>query len=486
VAEARRPRENVVVERLVAPDEYEAVDGPVSSYRRTLEVSEPDGDDNYTVRQSVEVQSAIPFWGWLFGPPLHRQLARIHGADKAPFWFPPDRLDEHASTALARLGLLAFVLGYCGTLITQTMTYVAAEFHTTHTGQGYSLAAVRFDVLIAMPLALLADRRGRRILVIGGTIAACALTTLGAIAPNLVWLTAAQILARGAANAAVVTLGVMVAEEMPAGARAWATSLMVMAGAFGAGMCVILLPVADIRIWTWRILYLVPLVGIPMARTAGRHLAESRRYVAAKVRTSMRGHGRRFWLLASSGFLLALFAAPASQFQNDFLKHDRGFTGAQISLFIVATSVPGAIGIVVGGRLAERGRRLVGAVAVLGGVGFTVAMFNAAGWPLWAFSGIGSLIGAAAVPALGVYGPELFPTGARGAANGILSAAARGGSVLGLVLTGYLVDRIGYGRAFSYLAVGPLILAILILAAYPETAHRELEELNPEDAPPPS
>lgn len=482
LAAAQQPRQAAVQERLIAPNEFEAIDGPVSHYRRTLEVAPADASGKHVVRQRLEITSSIPFWGWLFGPSLARQLARVADADKAPFWFPPDRLDEQSSASLARLGLLAYVLGYCGTLLTQTITYSSAEFGVSHTAQGFSLAAVRADVLIAMPLALLADRRGRRVLVVGGTIAACALTTLGALAPNLVWLTAAQVLARGSANAAVVTLGVMVAEEMPAGARAWATSLMVMAGAFGAGMCVLLLPVADIRVWTWRLLFVVPLLGIPMARRAGRGLSESRRYVASTVRTSMSGHGRRFWLLASGGMLLAVFAAPASQFQNDFLKHDRGFSGASISLFILATSIPGAIGIVVGGRLAERGRRLVGAIAVAGGVGFTVLMFHSMGWPLWAFSAVGSVIGAAAVPALGVYGPELFPTGARGAANGILSAAARVGSVLGLLLTGFMVDRIGYARSFTYLAVGPLLLAILILVAYPETAHRELEDLNPEDA----
>ena len=37
----------------------------------------------------------------------------------------------------------------------------------------------------------------------------------------------------------------------------------------------------------------------------------------------------------------------------------------------------------------------------------------------------------------------------------------------------------------SILAAGPLLLAVLVLAAYPETAGKELEDLNPEDRPPP-
>ena len=33
------------------------------------------------------------------------------------------------------------------------------------------------------------------------------------------------------------------------------------------------------------------------------------------------------------------------------------------------------------------------------------------------------------------------------------------------------------------LALGQLVVTILVVAAYPETAHQELESLNPEDDP---
>ena len=90
------------------------------------------------------------------------------------------------------------------------------------------------------------------------------------------------------------------------------------------------------------------------------------------------------------------------------------------------------------------------------------------------------------IPALGVYGPELFPTSLRGRANGIIAVLAVAGSVVGLLVAGYLSDRWGgLGPPLAVLSVGPLLMALLVLAAYPETAHRELEELNPEDEPPP-
>jgi MFS family permease len=86
------------------------------------------------------------------------------------------------------------------------------------------------------------------------------------------------------------------------------------------------------------------------------------------------------------------------------------------------------------------------------------------------------------VPALSVYGPELFPTSLRGRANGIINTVATVGSVTGLVLAGYLIDRLGsFGLALGLLAIGPLVMAVVVLAYFPETAWRELEDLNPED-----
>jgi MFS family permease len=95
---------------------------------------------------------------------------------------------------------------------------------------------------------------------------------------------------------------------------------------------------------------------------------------------------------------------------------------------------------------------------------------------------IGSVVGAAALPALGVYGPELFPTGLRGRAGGILALAGLAGSAAGLLIAGFLADDLGsLGPAIAALSIGPLAVALLVLVAYPETVDRSLEDLNPED-----
>ena len=87
------------------------------------------------------------------------------------------------------------------------------------------------------------------------------------------------------------------------------------------------------------------------------------------------------------------------------------------------------------------------------------------------------------MPALGVYSAELFPTSLRGRANAAIT-------VLALVGSRHRSDRGGCDGGpvgslrpgMALLAVGPLIVCMLVLSLYPETAHRELEDINPEDA----
>jgi MFS family permease len=212
-------------------------------------------------------------------------------------------------------------------------------------------------------------------------------------------------------------------------------------------------------------------------------LPESRRYVRPHRTVGLAGHYHRLALLAGASFLLLLFTTPQSQFRTEFLRDERGMSAAAVSLFIIVTSTPASIGIVVGGRLADtRGRRVVGAVGTVVGVILLALSFTFDGPAMWLTATVGSIFAAALVPALSVYGPELFPTSLRGRANGIINTVATIGGVIGLVLAGFLIDELNsFGLALGLLAIGPLIMAIVVLALFPETARRELEDLNPED-----
>jgi MFS family permease len=303
------------------------------------------------------------------------------------------------------------------------------------------------------------------------------------VAPSLAWLTGSQVLTQGCAYGLFILLPVVAVEELPAGSRAYAVGLLAMAAALGAGGAVLALRLADIAVWGWRLVYVIPVFGLLLLPGIGRRLPESRRFEAPHVDAPLRGHGRRLWLLAAAGFLLNVFVAPDAQFGNRFLKHERHYTGGGVATLSIVSGTPGAIGIIVGGLLADhRGRKPVAFVALTLGTVLAVAFYFASGWPMWMWAIVSNIVTAAEIPALGVYGPELFPTSLRGTANGMTFLVALTGSVAGLLAVGALSDRFGsIGPAMAVVAIGPVLLAFLVAFGFPETARRELEDLNPED-----
>jgi MFS family permease len=308
------------------------------------------------------------------------------------------------------------------------------------------------------------------------------------VAPNLAVLTATQTIARPLALSLDMVIAVVATEEMPKGARAYALSLLSLSAGLGAGLCVMALPIADHGIGGWRLVYILPLVFLIPTRALRSRLPESRRFVAPHAHhATMRGHWQRFALLAGAGLFINLLVAPASGLQNAYLKDVRGYSATAIAFFTVCTQTPAGIGVVLGGELADRyGRRIVGSIALIIGAVASALTFYVTGWPLWAWSMVGSVIGGAAVPALGVYQTELFPTAIRARAKAGIVVVTLVGLTVGLVVAGIARSRgVSFFNIMGLLMAGPLAVSLIIWFLYPETAHLELETLNPEDRSPP-
>jgi MFS family permease len=477
----RHPRGDVVVEGHPIEGVYRLERGPFRHYVRSLDV-ETTAPGHHRVTQTVDFQLGLGPWSALFAGPMLKVLGRPGG--RPPWWAPPQVLDRQGAAALASLAYLSLVGGYLGTLLTQTITFASDEFGVDERVQGDTLAAVRVGVVVSMFIAAWADRHGRRRALLWCAAGGCVATAAGAVAPGMVALGGTQVVARGLSTALALLIVVVVAEEMPAGARAYGVSLLTLTGGLGAGVALWLLPLVEIDDRAWRLLFVVPLLFLPVVRATARMLPESRRFVRRHATARFAGHGRRLALLAGSAFALAAFGTPASQLQNEFLRDEYSFTAAHITLFVVLTVTPGSLGVVVGGRLADvHGKRLVGALGVAGGTAFTVLQFvGGSVTVVWIASALGSVVGGLAVPALAVYGPELFPTALRSRANVAITVLGVCGSVTGLLIAGRLAERWSLGPGIAALAVAPAVVVLLLIPRYPETSHRELEELNPEDA----
>ena len=342
---------------------------------------------------------------------------------------------------------------------------------------------MRAGIILVLPFAVLADRIGRRRVVIAMAVAAPLVTAAGALAPTFPVLVATQAIGRPLGLALDFLVAVVAAEEMPRNSRAYAVSVLAMASGLGAGVAVMALPLADISADSWRLVYLVALVWLVVAVDIARRLPETKRFERphvdrAAARPAALRRARR-----SSPCSTNLFVAPASLFQNGYLEDVRGFSATTIAIFTLATATPAGIGLILGGRLADvGGRRRVIAAALPAATAFGVLSYSVGGPLMWLSVFLVGVLGGITYPALAVYRTELFPTGNRSRAAGLLTATALLGGIGGLLVMGTLLDRDWtHGRVMALLASAQVLVVVVVLLWYPETAHRELEDINPED-----
>lgn len=384
------------------------------------------------------------------------------------------------------MALASMASAFVNTVFTQTVAYAADEFDIGRSGQGLGAAIVRWGIVISLPLVALADRYGRRPLIIATAWSAPLISALGALAPSFEFLVATQAIGRPLGLTLDILIAVVALEEMPRNSRAYATGFLAVLSGLGAGVAVASLPLADLSVSSWRLVYVMTLVWTVAAFVITKLLPESRRFVRheesdrATQQAAWRALRHNIGRIVSVVFLTNLFIATASIFQNRYLKEERGYSASLIALFTVATSAPASLGLIVGGRLAdENGRRILGATMVPVGALLLAFSFLTSGAAMWICAISGGIAFGLSYPAMAVYRGELFPTKVRSIAGGIIMTAALIGGSLGLIGGGIILDNeISYGRVMLWLVLGPAIASAIVWFRYPETAHLSLEEIT--------
>jgi len=389
---------------------------------------------------------------------------------------------------LSLLALGSLPAAFVNTVFTQTVAYSAEEFGIDNTGQGLGAAVVRWGIFLALPFVALADRHGRRRMIVLLAWLAPTISALGALAPSFPVLVATQTVGRPLGIMLEALIAVVAIEELPRGSRAFGTAVLAVASGIGAGVAVAALPFADVGTSSWRIVYVVALLWLVVAWVLTRRLPETGRFAAraALPRVIGRMDGRRLFDVAAVAFLTNIFIASASIFQNRYLKDEREFSATMVAVFTTFTTAPSAVGLVLGGRVADvRGRRLLAALAVPAGAVLLACSFTVGGPAMWLLAISGGILLALAYPAVSVYRGEMFPTRRRGLAGGLITTAALIGGSVGLVAAGRMIDSsLGFGASMLILTAGPLLGSLVVWRTFPETASRELEEINPDDVVP--
>jgi MFS family permease len=468
-------------------------EGPFDVYERQVEPS----DDGSQLIDTTTYRLGIPWFWWVFALPVRWTLrSREPGRGSPPGWAPPDRLEPRQAHVIGLLAAASLSAAFVNTLFTQTVNFAADDFGVGKSGQGLAGVIVRCGIVVALPFLVLADRIGRRRVMVLLAWLAPMCAALGAAAPTFWVLTGSQAIGRPLGIALDLLIAVAATEEMPRNSRAYAVSVLAMASGLGAGIAVMSLPLADLGPSGWRLVYVISLVWLVIAWDLTRRLTETTRFDAlATARRAAREpmrpvhiRRRRFVALASVSVFANLFVAPASFFQNRYLRDVRDYSGSGIALFTICTATPASLGFVVGGRVADlAGRRRVLSVALPISTFLLVASFAIGGPWMWVAAGFGGFFGGVAYPAFAVYRTELFPTARRGQVGGFVAALSLAGGSVGLLGAGYLLDHDwDYSQVMAFLAAGQILAALIALTTYPETAHKALEELNPEDVLPAS
>ncbi len=377
---------------------------------------------------------------------------------------------------------LSALAGYQGTIITSALTFAADGWGQSTGAQSRALAFLRADILGAIVVMRLADRIGRRKSILAVAAIGPLLSALSGLSSSLTMLTALQLPARAASTALASLIAVYVAETVPVGWRARISAVLVGAAALGSGCTVATAALADASPNAWRIIFAPPLLGLLIVPKARRILKETTSFLAVdragahateKQRSTanwqmLRAHRTRLLLIGLFTALVAIETTPTRQLQNQFLRHERGFSALSVTLFSIATNAPGLIGLLIGGPLGDRkGRRYVMRIGLLGFAVFDALLFLTHGKTEWFVSVLGAAIGGMLLPAMAIYPAELFPTAIRATADGWAVFTGRVGGVLGLLFVGLFSSEGHTGVVLATTTIG-LWLATALLRFLPE------------------
>jgi MFS family permease len=471
----------------------------------------------HATRLALETTSTVrvPFFTWFLRlqawlgarRALPHAAARLNaaatGADAPPPLkllpvVPPVAFTPEQAGRLAALAAVALVANFSGALLSQNGDAVTSAFDQTDQALGVALAIARAGVLVSLVAIALADRWGRRRLILVGLVGACVANLFTALAPTFEVFTGAQLLNRSLVNTVLIVAGIAAVEDAPEGARAFATGMYALALGAGFGLAVVLLPFADLGSYGWRISFALSAALVLLVPLIARNLKETTRYVRVADRTARHGqsrgrvrelfdraYGARFLLLGLAAFLTNVFSAPSSQLTNRYLTHAHDFTNADVAVFRAVTAgLPGIIGVLLASRLAEsRGRRPVTIIGLLVATVFQAAFFLADGsLLLWITPVVAIVAAACAGLALGTLDAELFPTEVRGTSSGFLLVSGVAGSAVGLVLATQLKGFAGgLGPAIALCGIASLVAAIFVVPRLPETADRRLDDVSPSE-----
>ena len=365
---------------------------------------------------------------------------------------------------------------------------IADQVGLSGTELGIGLAVIRLASLGSLPFIGLADRYGRRTMLLGTLALGLALTVASAASPGYWWFVVIFACGRPMLSTTNALAQVAAAEQTSSRGRASAVALTAAGYGVGAGLIAVIHSLAS-GVLGFRgmfALVLIPLALVPVLR---RWIQEPDRFAVASASTKQPlpvlgavspPFRRRLVVIALLAFAVSVITGPANSFVFLYAQNVLHQPGVVTAAMVVGAGVAGLLGLLIGRWLADHlGRRPTGALAMVGLAGFGTLAYAGSGPALLVGYIMGVLAGSVFAPSAGSLLTELFPTSVRAPVAGWWVAAGVLGAGVGLVVFGEVAD---VGNRFAMAAVLTFLPAALAAGLFwlvPETRGKEPEELWP-------
>ena len=410
------------------------------------------------------------------------------------------RLHRWNDRAVVAVAIAAFASGFAQFGVVAALGDVARGFGQVNVGAtladqaglsgtdlGIGLAIMRLASLGALPVTGLADRFGRRRMLLVTVGLGLAMTGLAAASPSYWWFVAIFASGRPLLSATNALAQVTAAELTGAADRAKAVALIAAGYGAGAGVVAIVHSLAS-RLIGFRGVFVLALVPLALMPLLWRWIEEPERFAVAAAGPEhaipvlgavSRPFRRRLAVIVALAFAVSVITGPANSFEavgrsrDDFL-HQRGVVTAAM---VVGAGAAGLAGLLTGRWLADRvGRRLTGALAMVAVAVLATVTYSGSAAALLAGYILGVFAASVFAPAAGALVNELFPTPVRASVAGWSLAAGVLGAVSGLVVFGAVAEA---SHRFAVAGLVTFLPAALVMALFwllPETRGGEPED----------
>jgi MFS family permease len=411
------------------------------------------------------------------------------------------RLHRWNDRAVVAAAIAAFASGFGQFGVVAALGNVAKGFGQANTGAtliaqagisgtdlGIGLAIMRFASLGALPIIGLADRFGRRRLLLATVGAGLALTVLAAASPTYWWFVVIFACGRPLLAATNGLAQVTAAEETASSDRAKAVALIAAGYGIGAGTIAIVhsLAASALGFRGVFVLALAPMALLPLLR---RWLEEPDRFTVAAAGPEhpvpvfdavARPFRRRLAVIVVLGFAVSVITGPANSFVFLFAQNFLHQPGIVTAGMVAGAGIAGLAGLLAGRWLADRvGRRLTGALAMTAVALLAIWTYTGSSLALVAGYILGVFAASVFAPAAGALVNELFPTSVRASVAGWSLAAGVLGAVAGLVAFGAVAGADHRFAVAGLVTFLPPALVMVLFWLLPETRGREPEDLWP-------